>query len=191
MTLDFSKNPGILNSFLNYLLGVENYSVNTIKAYNRDLMQFFSFIKEYKDIPVKVKEFTIFILLQVKKSDIIAFLVYLNFNRNNSPYTRQRKLTAIRSFYNWLLSTYPAGYSKENPTNEIPNIEKIIRIPRHLTLTQSKEIQEVFTLENSKFPARNNAIISLFLNTGMRASELINMNLKDINFENRSIKIIR
>lgn len=190
MKLDFDKNPVILNNFLNYLLGVESYSIHTVKAYNSDLMQFFTFIKQYLEIQVEVNDFNIFILLQVKKADIIAFLVYLNFTKNNSPYTRQRKLSAIRSFYKWLLSTHPIGYSRKNPAKDIPDIEKVERIPKHLSLEQAKKIQDIFTLENTKFPARNNAIISLFLNTGMRASELINVNLKDINFEKSQINII-
>ena len=142
------------------------------------------------NILVEVKEFNIFILLQVKKADIIAFLVYLNFSRNNNPYTRQRKLVAIRSFYKWLLSIHPSGYTMENPAKTIPDIEKIERIPKYLTLEQAKKIQNIFTLENSKFASRNNAILSLFLNTGIRASELININLKDINFEKNQISII-
>ena len=189
MKLDFSNNPKILNNFLNYLQVVYNYSENTIKAYNSDLMQFFKFIKDILEIPVSVKEFNIFILLKVRKMDIIAFLIHINFTNNNSPYTRQRKLSAIRSFYKWLLSTYPIGYSKENPARWIPNIEKVERVPRYLNLEQAKRIQEVFTLENCKFPLRNNAIISLFLNSGMRAGELININLSDINFSQNSILV--
>lgn len=189
MKLDLNKNPKILNDFLNYLIGIENRSFNTIKAYNSDLNQFFYFIKEYHNIDVSIKDFNIFILLQVTKSDIIAFLVHLNFNKNNNPYTRQRKLSAIRTFFKWLLSIYPGGYERENPTKYIPNIEKVIRIPRHLSLDQAKKIQTIFTIKNSKFPSRNNAIISLFLNTGIRVSELININLSDINLNNNTIKI--
>lgn len=190
MKLNFDKNPTILNNFLNYLLAIENYSENTIKAYNTDLLQFFSFIKQYLKIAVEVKEFNVFIVLQVKKADIIAFLIYLNFSRNNNPYTRQRKLTAIRRFYKWLLSIHPSGYTIENPARTIQDIEKVARIPKHLNLEQAKEIQDIFTLKNTKFPVRNNAIISLFLNTGMRVSELININLRDINFEKNQISII-
>lgn len=187
MKINWNDNPRILNHFLNYLLGICGYSINTVQAYNSDLRQFFNFIKEYNHLPIKIQNFNIFILLQLKKHDVIAFLVYLNFKKNNNPYTRQRKLTAIRSFYRWLFQTYPAGYQKENPTKEIPNIEKLVRIPRHLTVQQAKQIQSIFTLENTRFPQRNNAIISLFLNTGMRVSELIGINLRDINFKNNTI----
>lgn len=149
---------------------------------------FFKFIKEYLSIAIEIKDFNVFILLQVKETDIIAFLVYSNFKHDNSPYTRQKKLSAIRSFYKWLLSTYPSML-KENPAKDIPNIEKVVRIPKYLTLEQSKKNQEVFTLKNSKFPLRNNLIISLFLTTGLRTSELININLDDINFSNNTIRI--
>lgn len=188
MKVNYNTNPKILNNFLYYLSGIRGYTEETIKAYNSDLLQFCKFIKEYLKIEIAIKDFNIFIFLQVKEADIIAFLVFLNFNKNNSPYTRQRKLCAIRRFYRWLFSTNPK-IQKNNPTKNIPNIKKVIRIPKHLTLEQSKKIQEIFTLENSKFPFRNNAIISLFLNSGMRVGELININITDINFANNSIRV--
>ena len=188
MNVNYNTNPKILNNFLYYLENIRGYSYETIKAYNSDLIQFFYFIKRYNNIEVSIKEFNILVLLQIKECDIIAFLVYLNFNRNNNPNTRQRKLSAIRKFYKWLMSENPTKIL-ENPTKSIPNIERIIRIPKHLTLDQAKKIQEIFTLKNTKFPARNNAIISLFLNSGLRANELININLCDINFDKNYINI--
>ena len=140
------------------------------------------------EIPIKIKEFNIFILLNVKESDIVAFLVYLNFNKDNNPYTRQRKLSAIRRFYKWLLTTNPT-VEIENPTKKITNIQKVIRLPKYLSLNDAKRIQTIFTIKNSKNHIRNNAIISLFLNSGMRVGELINVKIQDINFNNNSIKI--
>lgn len=188
MKINYNKNPTILNDFLYYLRDVKGYAEETLKAYNSDLLQLFHFIKKYNEIKIDIKNFNIFIVLQVKEHHIIAFLVYLNFNKNNSPYTRQRKLSSIRTFYKWLLSNHP-NIAKENPSKEIANIRKLVKLPKYLTLEQAKKIQEIFTLENTKFPIRNNTIISLFLNTGIRASELININLKDVNWEDSSIKI--
>lgn len=182
--------PKILKSFLNYLSTVRGYSNNTIKAYCSDLMQFFTFMHHYKNIFVPVSDFNVFTLLQTKESDVIAFLVYLNFNKNNNPYTRQRKLSAIRRFFKWLLSTYPIENKTKNPVSNLESIKKVERIPKHLTLEQAKKIQDIFNFKNSMFPARNNAIISLFLATGIRLSELINMNLENINFENDSIVVL-
>lgn len=181
--------PKILEKYLNYLIAIKGCSLNTIKAFSSDLMQFFSFIEKYKDIPVPIKDFNIFILLQVKESDIIAFLVYLNYSKDNSPYTRQRKITALRSFYKWMFSIFPTCSNKNNPTSNLHSIKKVERLPKHLNLSQTKEIQIIFNPSNTRFPERNNAIISLFLSTGIRLSELISINLGDINFENNNIVI--
>lgn len=186
MKVNYNTNPKILNNFLYYLQNIRNFTEDTIKAYNSDLLHFFYFIKEYNKIPIEIKDFNVFILANVKEADIIAFLVYLNFNRDNKPSSRNRRLSAIRSFYKWLLYTNPT-IQKENPAKEILNSGKIFRLPKYLNLQQAQKIQNIFTLENSKFPIRNNAIISLFLNTGTRASELINIDIKDINFKNNSI----
>ena len=98
--------PKILEKYLNYLIAVKGCSINTIKAFSSDIMQFFNFFRTYKEIQTPVKDFNIFIILQVREADIIAFLVYLNYNRDNSPYTRQRKIVALRSFYKWLFSIH-------------------------------------------------------------------------------------
>lgn len=188
MGIKFENNPKILNDFLYYLLGGKGYSTQTLKDYNGDLMIFFQFLKEYIDIPIEVKDFNVFILMQVKEADVDAFLVYLNYTRDNSPYTRQRRLSAIRRFYKWLMYIYPEKI-KKNPTANIKNIVKVERLPKYLSLEQAKKIQDIFTLANSKFPFRNNAIISLFLSTGMRISELVNVNIENIDFKNKSILI--
>ena len=125
--------------------------------------------------------------MQIKKEDILAYLVFLNYYRNNCAYSRQRRLCSIKSFYRWLSDNYPNII--DNPVKSIKNIEPCYRLPKHLSLNQAKKIQTIFTLKNSKTPIRNNAIISLLLSTGMRASELININIKDINFNDKSIKV--
>jgi len=184
------NNPEILNNFLNYLLVIKGYSINTINEYNKDLLLFFNFIKDYLNIKIEVKKFNQLLLLQIKKADIIAFLVYCNYSKDNNPYTRQRKLTAIRSFYRWLLGYHTNACYIVNPTEGIENIKKTIRIPKYLTLDQSISIQKAFNKQNCRYSARNNAIISLFLSTGLRISELISIKMQDINFTNNSIKII-
>lgn len=180
--------PKIIENYLNYLIAIKGCSINTVKAFSSDLVQFFNFIEKYKEIPIPVNDFNIFVLIQVKEKDIIAFLVYLNYNRDNSPYTRQRKVTALKSFYRWLFSIHPA-IKTENPTLALDSIKKVERLPKHLNLDQAKKIQKIFNLSNTRFPKRNNAIIALFLSTGMRISELIGINLGDISFDNNSIVV--
>lgn len=187
--INVKNNPKVLNEFLNYLQKIRAYSICTIKSYESDLRMFFGFIIEYKNLNVQLKNISIFPLTQINTSDIIAFLVYLNYHRNNSSYTRERKKCAINSFYDWLYSRREK-LQKENPTVKLPKIQPHFRIPKHLSLNQAKEIQTIFTEKNSKTPIRNNAIITLFLSTGMRLSELISINIDDIDFETNIIKII-
>ena len=189
MSIDYKDNPKILNDFLFYLQNVKGYSKGTIKVYNTALIQFCKFIKEYLNIEINISEFNIFTFLQIKEAEILAFLVYLNFSKDNNPNTRELKLCAIRKFYKWLLSTNPK-ITKENPAFAIGNIQKIERLPKYLNLENAIKLQEIFTQNNSKYYIRNNMIILLFLNTGMRVSELVNINLKDINWNEKSITVI-
>lgn len=192
MTHEQSITPKILEKYLNYLIAIKGCSKNTVVAFSSDLMQFFTFIKEYKSIPVSTKDFTVFILLQIQEPDIIAFLVYLNYNKSNNPYTRQRKITALKSFYKWIFSVYhKIVHNQKNPTSGLASIRKIDRLPHYLTLNQAKEIQNIFNLSNTRFPKRNNAIITLFLSSAIRLSELININICDIDFNANTIVIFR
>ena len=183
------ENPKILDDYLNYLISVKTYSIGTIEIYNIHLMLFFKFLKEYMGIKQDVKDFNKFILLQVKEKDIIAYLVYCNYTKDNNPYTRELKLVAIRGFYNWLLDTFKNEYFP-NPAENIGKIQKNIRLPKYLNLEQAKQIQTIFTLKNSREPLKFNAIICLFLSSGLRVSELINIQFKDIDFSENSIQII-
>ena len=182
-------NPKILNSFLKYLLA-QNYSTGTVNGYAIDLLIFFRFIINYLNLGIQVKDIDVFIFLKIQKSDIIAFTIYLLENKENCANTRHRKIAAIKTFYDWLYNKYSVFKYKTNPTKTLPNVEKIKRMPNHLDLEDAKRIQNVFNASNSRYYIRNNTIISLFLCTGMRLSELANIKIKDINFENKSIRII-
>ena len=152
MKINYERNPKILNEFLKYLQTM-NYSLGTIKKYNSNLLMFFNFYKEYSNIKTNVSMFNEIILSGVEKKDVLAFLTYLSQDLNNSPNTRQLKIICIRRFYNWLFSRYPAFQNRINPTKDISNIEKIVRLPKYLNLEQAKKIVKVFTLENSMYPS--------------------------------------
>ena len=182
------KKPKILLEFLEYLQVIKNYSQKTIESYSLDLMLFFTFYQHYQKLKLGVEDFDIFVLSKVKTSDIISFIVYIGFNKDSSPYTRERRIVAIRRFYKWLQYLKPK-IIKVNPAETIGNIVKIERLPKYLSLEKAKQMQEIFTKQNSRYPQRNNAIISLFLSSGIRLRELINIDIEDINFNNNSIKI--
>ncbi len=189
MNIFSNKNPDILNKFITYLLNIKHYSISTANEYKLDLLIFFRFIKQYCNISIKISEFNSSVLLSVKESDILAFIVYLNHNRNCTASTRKRKIYAIKAFYKWLFAFYSIK-NIQNPAEELPNIQQIQRLPKYLTLEQAKKLKNVFDTTNSKFPLRNNTIITLFLENGLRVSELININLSDLNLNDNYIKII-
>ena len=188
-SINYEENPAILNDFLEYLRNMRNYSIGTIKGYENDLNIFFKFILKYKHIQISFSKITIFTIFQIAKSDIIAYLVYLNYYKNNCSITRKRKIAAIKTFFKWIYINVP-GIRKENPTTDIPTVQSIVRLPKYLSLKEAKTIQNIFNKRNCIYYIRNNTIITLFLTTGIRLNELINIKLQDIDFEKKSINIV-
>lgn len=189
MGFDWSECPEVLRDFLNCLYVVRCYSENTVRAYGLDLLCFFRFLRDYKGLDVCVAEFDVLVLLGVEEADVIAFLVYLNFYRNNTASTRRRRLCCIKCFYRWLICNFPASNGK-NPTECVPKVRGMERLPRVLSLEQARRIRCVFTLCNSLYPVRDNMIVSLFLSTGMRLSELCYIDLEDVDFERGCICVV-
>jgi site-specific recombinase XerD len=184
------EKPLVLKEFLSYLLVIRGYSINTIKSYESDLLNFFSFIKEYLEIAISIKDFNVFILSMVTEKDILAFLVYLNYSKDNTVVTRKRKVSAIRSFYKWLFNTYDIGANIENPSKDIPYMQSVKKIPKNLSLKEAKKIINIFNITNSQMPKRNNTIIAILLNCGLRISEISNLNISNINFKEKYFRII-
>lgn len=181
--------PYLLIKFSKFL-NSKNYSSNTIQEYCDDLIMFFKFLKQYFKLDFNFKEINVFVLAKVCEADIFAFLTFLNYTRNNSAVTRQRRVSSIRTFYNWLFTLkYSCFKDKQNPTINIPNITRVQRLPKYLNLKEAKKLQNIFNEQNSKNSIRNNTIIILFLSTGMRLSSLVNLDIKDINFKERKAKI--
>ena len=190
MKTNSHKLPKVLNSFSYYLLCVKCYSENTVKSYISDILIFIKFIIEYLDLNIDICNISPFILLQIKKSDIYAFISYMNYEMNNGPYTRKRRVIALKQFYNYLLDKYSTTNRKVNPTIDIRQCGEIIRLPKYLNLEQAKKIQNIFNYTNCKNPERDNLILILLLNTGMRVGELANLNLRNINLEEKTINVI-
>ena len=182
------ENPEILNKYITYLHAVKNYSSQTIKNYNYNILQFLKFLLEYWNMTNSIRGITISILSNVKESDIMAYLVYLNYFKDSSPKTRKSKIDSLRSFFKYICNTFVEN-KIENPTSYLPSIQQNLTAAKYLNLENAKKIKNIFNKYNSHFPTRDNLIITLFLNTGMRLSELRNINVDDVNFENKTIRI--
>lgn len=171
--------PDILKYFLSYLKA-HNFSDGTITVYRDHIYEFLSFYKNYKDLDIDLKNIGIFIVLQIQTADIRAYLVHLSYDLENNPNTRKNKLNAISSFFNWVLSTNPNLKEEKNPAYGINDITRTTILPKYLDLDNAHKIQSIFDIKNCRYNIRNNMIITLFLATGIRLSELYNLNIEDI-----------
>lgn len=190
MRVDFKNSPDILNNYYKYMIEINNYSKGTAENYYSSILYFFIFIKEHKGIIVPVKDFEIFIVLGVEEADIIDFMIFLNCYRENNAKTRKNRLFAIKSFYKYIFTVYkPYCTNKINPSKDIDSPLITKRLPKYLNLEQAKQLCNVFNENNCKEYIRNNLIIYLFLNLGLRKAELVNLNINSINFNTNEIKV--
>lgn len=173
--------PALLNEYLGYLMTVKGKSMNTINGYKIDLRLFFKFIKKTK---LKLNEEIENILISdidapfienIRLGDLYSFISYITIKRDNSTYARARKTAAIKSFFTYLETKVKV--IKNNPARELetPKIGK--KHPVYLTLDQSKSLLNNIDGRNRE---RDYAIIVLFLNCGMRLSELVSIDITRI-----------
>ena len=185
--LEKSKHPKRVIEFLNYLENIKGKSLNTVKGYSVDLGLFFKFLKVYKGLEnnielekieeVEISDLGDNFIKDITLSDIYAFLAFLEKVRNNSAYARARKVATLKSFFKFLNSKIKL--IDENPTVELesPKINK--RHPVYLTLDQSITVLNSMNKSNKNY-YRDYCILTLFLNCGMRLSELCNIEIEKI-----------
>lgn len=189
--------PQILREFLVYHETIKGQSQLTISEYYLDLRMFLRFMKLMRnDMPVttnlddiNIKDIDIQFVRNIDTSDIFDFLSYLANDRPNqdklgsdhgiSAASRARKLSAIKSFFKYL--TVRTKQLQENPVADLeyPKLRK--SLPKYLTLEQSAALLKAVSGQNEK---RDYAILMLFLNCGIRRSELVGLNLTDV-YEDR------
>ena len=191
MNINFKDSPKILNDFYNYLLSTKNYSLGTVEGYYCSVLYFLKFIRKKNEIKAELKDFEIFIILGIEDSDIIAFMIFLNAYRKNNAKTRNLRLSAIKTFFSYIYDIYSIYCKdKKNPSENIDFAYTTNRLPKYLSIKEAKNLAKTFNEMNSKYHIRNNLIIYSFLVTGLRKSELINLNINDIDFQNNTITIM-
>ena len=190
--------PQILREFLIYHENIKGQSQLTISEYYLDLRMFLRFVKLMRnDMPmstkledIDIKDIDLNFIREIDTSDIFDFLSYLANDRainpdsavpdyGISPASRARKLSAIKSFYKYL--TVRTKQLQENPVADLeyPKLRK--SLPKYLTMEQSAALLKSVSGPNEK---RDYAILMLFLNCGIRRSELVGLNLTDV-YEDR------
>ncbi|NLL04854.1 MAG: tyrosine recombinase XerC [Clostridiaceae bacterium] len=176
--------PIILRDFLSYLQTIKGKSINTVKVYFYDLRVFFRFIKVHRNLVDKQLKFEeidfcdvdIELIRTITLSDLYAFMSYVSNERDNSAYARARKVASIKSFFNYLYTK--AKLINTNPANELESPKIIKRLPRYLNVEESKQL--LSCVDIGTYSERDYAMLTLFLNCGMRLSELVGININDI-----------
>lgn len=198
----FTDCPQTLRDFLTYHETIKGQSQRTISEYYLDLRMFLRFIKLMRnDMPIytklediDIRDVDIAFIREINTSDVFDFLSYLAndravnpdgyaVERGIEPASRARKLSAIKSFYKYL--TVRTKQLTENPVADLeyPKLRK--SLPKYLTMEQSAALLRSVSGQNAK---RDYAILMLFLNCGIRRSELVGLNISDV-YEDR-IRVI-
>lgn len=196
--MDYNSYPPIFQEFISYKSVIQGCSEKTVSEYTLDLKLFFKFLIAMRcGVPTEGEEFNeitidavdLEMAKNVTTSDIYAFLMYATNTRNNQNASKARKLSAIKAFYKYLVSK--RHYFEENPAINIESPKQRKSLPKYLSLDEC--IMLLDTVKNdkeSKFSVRDYAIITLFLNCGMRLSELVGINLRDIDRDLRSLRVL-
>ena len=187
-------NPEFINLFLDYSAVTLNKSPNSVKEYNYDLNMFFKYMKinfkmtkETDFSKINIKDFSLDAVKKITTKDINTFLSYLALNQESKPATRARKISTIRIFFKYL---YDEKMISNNPALGIktPKLEK--RVPKYLSLDDSRKLLNITKNDNDENTERDYAIITLFLNCGLRLSELVGINISNINFSENKMTVI-
>ncbi|MCL2060120.1 MAG: site-specific integrase, partial [Oscillospiraceae bacterium] len=178
---DFTEQgaPLFLADFLNYIETIKGKSSNTTQVYFYDLRLFFRFLLvRYKVADgqdgldkIDISDMDASLLRRVALGDLYAFLSYVNRERANSSHARARKVATLKSFFNY--ASTKAGLVETNPASELESPKIVKRLPRYLNIDESKQLLQTAGESESSQRERNYAMLTLFLNCGMRLSELV------------------
>lgn len=175
--------PPVLRDFLSYMQTIRGKSANTIQVYFYDLRVFFRFMKIHKNIVDKNTEFDDIIISDIdidfirtiSLSDLYAFMAFVSNSRDNSSYARARKVASLKSFFKYI--SFKAKLIDFNPAAELESPKIMKRLPRYLNVEESKQLLNSI---DGEFSERDFAMITIFLNCGLRLSELVGINLNNI-----------
>ena len=175
--------PDILCDFLSYHETVRAHSGKTVDEYYLDLRTMFRYLKLRKglvadDMPfdeIPIRDINLEFISKITLSDIYDFLSYLSRERMLNAASRARKVSTLRSFFKYL--TTKTHQLQFNPVEDLDPPKILKSLPRYLSLEESVQLLNSVKGRNQE---RDYCILMLFLNCGLRISELVNLNLGDI-----------
>lgn len=193
--IDPKECPSYLNDFFTNQRVVKIRAERTIESYYIDLRLFLRFVKLKKggidpDTPIEqitISDVPIEYVRSMTKLDIYDYLNYIATERNNSGKTRHRKLASLKMFYKCL--NRDLNLITEDPTKDVDYPKMKESIPRYLDLNKSISLLENMNTKDPYY-SRDYCIITLFVNCGMRLSELVGINMQDVNLDERTLRLL-
>ena len=197
-----NQSPQILRDFLIYHETIKGHSQATVDEYFLDLRNFFRYLKLERNLvargtpinDISIMDVDLDFVRSVTLNEVYDYLAFLArdrvVNQNSrykeyglSPTTRARKIASIRSFYKYL--TVKAKLLDENPVADLDSPKVPKTLPRYLTLEES---QQLLNAVDGKNKERDYCILCIFLNCGLRISEIISLNLSDVHAD--SLRVV-
>ncbi|MCI5911793.1 MAG: tyrosine recombinase XerC [Oscillospiraceae bacterium] len=193
MNIDKTQNPKFLNDYLMYISVTKGLSPRTVNEYYFDIRLFLRYLvmmdKGLKDSKVleelSIKDITIERINQVKLEDFYNYLYYIQRERDNNARARGRKVSALKSLFKYLYKN--VGLIDQNPADKIELPVQKKSLPKYLQLDECQKLLDSLNRHSS---ARDYCIIVLFLNCGMRLSELVGIDITDISFEEMRMRVL-
>ncbi len=180
---EFNELPRLVQQYLLYLEAIKGHSELSVIEYASDLRTFFRYImrqkglvdKNTEDSEIDLSPIDISFIKKITLNDAYQFLIYCKNDRKNNDNTRARRVISIRRFFIYL--TDNQGMLDYNPMKnlDIPKTKKAL--PKYLTL---EEAEMLLSVVDGPYKERDYAIITLFLNCGMRLAELVSIDYNDI-----------
>ncbi len=189
--------PSLVREFASYKSVIQSASEKTVSEYMLDLRTFFRYLRA-RDLKIQpdteafdeidISRIDLDYIKNITTEDIYDFLMYADHVRGNMAAAKSRKLSAIKGFFKYL--TVKRMMLEENPAANIESPKQKQALPKYLTLEESLALLDAVKNDlESKNRVRDYAIITLFLNCGMRLSELAGINLNDVDQKLRSLTV--
>ena len=196
-SIDIKTLPFLVREFASYKAVVQNASERTISEYLLDLRTFFRFMRA-RDLKIsleseefekiEISDIDLDYIKNITQEDIYEFLMYADGTRKNLSAAKARKLSSLKSFFKYLHTK--RMMIDENPAINIETPKKKAALPKFLSIEESLMLLDAVKNDReSKSKIRDFAIVTLFLNCGMRVSELVGINLNDVDRDFRSLTV--
>lgn len=184
------KKPNFVEDFANYLVAIKNLSQTYIKNMTVTIEQFLEFINvhKFKNKYNSIEDITLNEIRSLNNSDIYSFIFFLaeSHYQNNS---RVIKIEHLKTFFDYLFRIKHSIFKE--PFKKINSERKLVKkLPKYLSLEESRRLLRIYENSTDEVEIRDNAMLHLFLNCGLRLSEIKNLNIKDISLTDNKFTII-